>query len=82
MTPSVLFPSPFGGDGGGVYFSFKKSATCEECTTCSLNEYAPVLGDFTILITRVKSFPLPVFNVATTFLAIVFRINDYNFPGY
>ena len=38
---------------------------------CSLNEYAPDLGDFVILITLENSFPDPVCNDATTFLAII-----------
>ena len=37
----------------------------------SLNEYAPVFTDFTILITLVNAFVSPLLNVATTFLAIL-----------
>jgi len=39
-------------------------------TTSSLNEYDPVLGDFTILITLVWFLPEPVWSVATVFFAM------------
>jgi hypothetical protein len=48
----------------------KNSFTASFGTIDSLKMNAPVFPDFTILITLVKSFPVAVWNVATTFFAI------------
>jgi hypothetical protein len=56
--------------GNYFYFFAKKSFTWSVGMIFSLNTYAPVLGDLTILITLAKSFP-DVCNEATTFLAMV-----------
>ena len=52
------------------YLFFKNSSTNSGAIIDSTKVYAPVLGDFTILITLVKDLPAPVFSVATTFFAI------------
>ncbi len=54
------------------YFFSKKSLIWELCTISSLNVYAPVFSDFISLMHLVKSFPVPVFSVATTFFAMLF----------
>ena len=53
-----------------AYFAAKKSLMWSLWTISSLKAYEPVLGDFIILITFVKLFPLPLFSVATTFFAM------------
>ena len=55
------------------YYFAKNSFTLSEGIIFSLNEYAPDLGDLTILITLAKSLP-ELCNEATTFLAMVLFI--------
>ena len=50
---------------------FKTSLTASLGTICSWNVYAPVLGDFTILMTLLNVRPSPFWSEATVFFAIV-----------
>lgn len=54
------------------HFFFKYSCTLSEGTISSLKTYALVLGERTIRITLAKLLPVEVFNVATTFFAIIY----------
>lgn len=56
------------------YFLARNAFTWSFGTTSSLKEYAPVLGDLTILITLVKSFAPPLPIDATTFFAIIYEL--------
>jgi len=52
------------------YFFFKNSSTNSGAITLSTKVYAPVFGDFTILIAFVNLFEA-VCNVATVFFAMI-----------
>jgi hypothetical protein len=55
------------------YFLFNQSFTKSGAMIASVNVYAPVLGDLTILIALVKRFE-PVCNDATAFFAMTYLI--------
>tara|TARA_Y100001960_G_C14770961_1_gene879991 strand:+ start:3330 stop:3509 length:180 start_codon:yes stop_codon:yes gene_type:complete len=56
------------------YFLSKNSPTASGGITASTKVYAPVFGDFTILMALVKRFE-PVCNVATDFFAMSYLIS-------